>query len=131
MPELSADRIDELSTLRAFGLGEFGLFGGGAWVAIGMLVMTILYRMNKLNGYLYASFLIVLLITGLFVARTSLTGLIALSLLLIPIKKNWKRVLYWDNIITNICFNIIKHITLINFCIWIFFHDFNCFFGII
>ena len=91
VPELSADRIDELSTLRAFGLGEFGLFGGGAWVAIGMLVMTILYRMNKLNGYLYASFLIVLLITGLFVARTSLTGLIALSLLLIPIKKKLEK----------------------------------------
>ena len=95
VPELSADRADDLLRLRAIGIGEFGLFGGGMWVAIGLLSLTMLYRMKKLRGIVYMAFFIALLITGLFVARTSLTGLLALSALVVPLKKNWHKVLIW------------------------------------
>lgn len=95
VPELSADRADDLLRLRAIGIGEFGLFGGGMWVAIGLLSLTMLYRMKKIGGIVYMGVFIALLITGLFVARTSLTGLLALGALVVPLQKNWHKVLGW------------------------------------
>ncbi len=95
VPELSADRADELLQIRAIGLGEFGLFGGGIWVAIGLLSLTMLYKMEKIKGIIYIVLFMYMVITGLFVARTSLTGLLSLTLLLVPLKKNWYKALIW------------------------------------
>lgn len=85
--ELSAERT-QLLDLRAVGFGEFAVFGGGVWIAIGILCLTMLYKTKKIVLPIYASLLTILLGTGLFVARTSLTGLISLVLLLFPIKRN-------------------------------------------
>ena len=91
---ISEDRA-KLLLLRTGGIGEFSLFGGGMWVAMGFLCMTMLYKMEKLSSPIYIIFLITLLITGLFIARTSLTGLLSVVLLFLPFKKNWKKVFLW------------------------------------
>lgn len=91
--ELSTDRI-QLFEQRSLGFGEFCLFGGGIWIAIGVLCMTILCKMQRIKLPLYFVLLALLLGTGLFVARTSLTGVLAIVVLLIPVAKHWYRGVY-------------------------------------
>lgn len=91
---ISEDRAN-LLLLRTGGIGEFSLFGGGMWVAMGILCMTMLYKLKKLNFPIYIVMLITLLITGLFIARTALTGLLSLVILFIPFRKNWKKMFLW------------------------------------
>ena len=91
--ELSADRI-QLFEQRSLGFGEFCLFGGGIWIAIGVLCMTVLCKMQRIKLPLYFVFLAMLLGTGLFVARTSLTGVLAIAILFIPFVRYWYRVVY-------------------------------------
>ncbi len=92
-----AREFDDNSILwrnRAMGLGEFKLFGGGVFVAIGILSMTMLYKFKKLRIEFYIPLLLFSLLSGLFVARTSLTGIFALLLLLFPLRKNWYKLLW-------------------------------------
>lgn len=84
-----------LKGFRAMAFGEFAVFGGGIWIAIGQLALTQLYKKNKIHLYLYIGLFAFLFVTGLFVARTSLTGLISLLLLLTPFKKNFGKVFAW------------------------------------
>ena len=83
------------SQFRAFGFGDFHLFGGGVWVAFGLLSLTFLYKCKEIASIMYVLLFVYLLITGLFVARTALTGLIAISVLLIPFRKSWYKIIVW------------------------------------
>ncbi len=84
-----------LKGFRAMAFGEFALFGGGIWIAIGELALTQLYKKNRIHIYLYMGLFMFLFVTGLYVARTSLTGLLSLFLLLTPFRKNLKKVIGW------------------------------------
>lgn len=91
--ELSESRRQIIET-RAFGFGEFAVFGGGVWIAIGLLCMTLLYKLKEMSTYVYILLFMLLLGTGLFVARTSLTGLLSVVILLFPINKNKKKMFF-------------------------------------
>lgn len=91
---ISDDRANLLA-LRTGGIGEFSLFGGGMWVAMGLLCMTMLYKLKKLTFPIYIGLFMTLLITGLFIARTSLTGLLSVIILFFPFRKNWKKISLW------------------------------------
>ena len=41
------------SQFRAFGFGDFHLFGGGAWVAFGLLSLTFLYKCKEIASIMY------------------------------------------------------------------------------
>lgn len=76
---------------RAWGFGEHVFFTGGVWTAIAMLVVVFLYKKKYINQVLFWFFVLILLITGLFVARTSLVGLIGFVILLFPLKKEFPK----------------------------------------
>lgn len=72
---------------RAWGFGEHVFFTGGVWTAIGLLVVVYLFKKKYLNQILFWIIVLAMLITGLFVARTSMIGIIGFVILLFPLKK--------------------------------------------
>lgn len=81
---------------RALGFGEHVFFTGGVWSALGMLVVTCLYKIKSINIWEYVLSFSVIFITGLFVARTSMTGVISILLLFFPLKKRIRKLLQYS-----------------------------------
>ena len=82
-----------LLSYRAIGFGDHYFFGGGIWSAIGMLFLTFLYKKDIINTFLFYILFGYIFLTGLYLARTAVVGLIALAALFIPLKRNWYKLL--------------------------------------
>ena len=79
-------------TYRGLGFGDHVFFGGGIWSCLGLLMLVYLYNVKDLSKTLFAILYVYVFFTGLFVARTSMVGIITLLLLFTPFKKNWYKV---------------------------------------
>ena len=77
---------------RAFSFGDHVFFGGGVWSGLGMLFLCYLYKEHKVSRLLFFFLFLILLFTGIFVARTSLVGLVSIIVLLLPFKRNVKNI---------------------------------------
>lgn len=64
------------SLLRLFGLGENAFFNGGAYSCLGLLLSTYLLFFSKslIQKYLFLLVFILILVTGILIARTTLVG---------------------------------------------------------
>lgn len=64
------------SLLRLFGLGENAFFNGGAYSCLGLLLATYLLFFSKslVQKYLFLLVFILILVTGILIARTTLVG---------------------------------------------------------
>ena len=83
------DYYENLFEFRARGFGEHYFFTGGIWAALGILAITYLKKIEIVSMRVFVVVFITIFITGMFVARTAMTGIVALLLFLMPIKKNW------------------------------------------
>lgn len=79
---------EQMAFWRGIGLGEHAFFTGGIWSAIGLLFLTYLYMEKRIKTIFFVVFYLLIFTTGLFVARTTITGLVGLIMLIMPLRKN-------------------------------------------
>lgn len=75
------------SRLRSYGLGEGQFFVGGLISGFGLILLAYLMKMNKVSTWRGFVLYILVLITGIFIARTTIVGIICSLVFLIPNKK--------------------------------------------
>ncbi len=96
-------------TYRAFGFGEHIFFVGGVWSAIALLIITFLYKRKQISLQWFSVVFFLIVVSGLFVARTTLSGCVALAMLIFPLRKNilgiWKYLLAGMVLITLLLFS--------------------------
>lgn len=80
-------------TYRGLAFGDHVFFGGGVWTCLGLLMIVYLYKIEKLSIIGFIALYSYVFFTGLFVARTTVAGLVSIFLLFTPIKKNWYKMI--------------------------------------
>ncbi|MFV0507241.1 MAG: hypothetical protein ACK5L5_11180 [Bacteroidales bacterium] len=75
------------SRLRSYGFGEGQFFVGGIMTGFGLILQSYLMKMKKMNVGLGMIIYLLILATGIFIARTSIVGAICSMLFIIPTKR--------------------------------------------